>query len=465
MKATDPRDDSPVPRAVNQRTVWLSIGGCVVILLICIFLKFHREAPDSQNGIGQAAVTKHSDAPHAHLPSPPSTTKPLLNAAESVANKVSQFARSRRALAEGMGKRDKIEMPDDVKRFFDAVEAGRWEETDSLFKSFSDARSKNTALNTFWPAILEAYGVAEAAHSWPAQKLLDYGQAVLGSLRPDMVYVGGTDPGRWIPTLLNETSEGEHHIVLTQNGLADATYLDYLDFQYHDKLSTLNAEDSRHSFDDYLSDARKRAEHDAQFPDEPKQLRPGEEIKITDGRVQVSGQVAVMAINEKLLQTLLEKNPTLSFALEESFPLKSTYADAVPNGPLMELRAPDAQSAFTAERATQTIDYWNATTQRLLSDPEAAGSPDTMKSYSHDAMAQANLLAAHNYSAEAEQAYQLASQLWPANPEPVGHLADMLNQQGHAAEAQRLVADFLRNHPEAKTDMERPGWSGSWKVK
>ena len=50
--------------------------------------------------------------------------------------------------------------------------------------------------------------IAECAHDWPAQKLLDYGDATLGSLRPGMVYVGGTDPGRGIPTLLNETGDG-----------------------------------------------------------------------------------------------------------------------------------------------------------------------------------------------------------------------------------------------------------------
>ena len=44
---------------------------------------------------------------------------------------------------------------------------------------------------------------------------------VLGSLRPGMVYVGGTDNGRWIPELLNDTSQGERHVILTQNGLAD----------------------------------------------------------------------------------------------------------------------------------------------------------------------------------------------------------------------------------------------------
>src|SRR5438094_626452 len=77
------------------------------------------------------------------------------------------------------------------------------------------------------------------AHKWPAQKLLDYGQTILGSLRPGMVYVGGTDPGCFIPTFLNETSEGERHVVMTQNALADGSYLDYLNFVYKDRMNTL----------------------------------------------------------------------------------------------------------------------------------------------------------------------------------------------------------------------------------
>jgi hypothetical protein len=38
---------------------------------------------------------------------------------------------------------------------------------------------------------------------------------------PGMVYVGGDDNGRWVPELINDTSDGEHHIVITQNCLAD----------------------------------------------------------------------------------------------------------------------------------------------------------------------------------------------------------------------------------------------------
>src|SRR5258707_981540 len=86
----------------------------------------------------------------------------------------------------------------------------------------------------------------------PAQKLLDYGHALLDPLRPGMVYVGGTDSGRWVAELMNETSGGERHVVLTQNALADSSYLDYLGLQYDDRMTTLTDEDSQRAFQDYL---------------------------------------------------------------------------------------------------------------------------------------------------------------------------------------------------------------------
>lgn len=125
-------------------------------------------------------------------------------------------------------------------------------------------------LDPVWCAVLDAYGVAEQVHEWPAQALLDYGNAILDSLRPGMVYVGGTDYGRWIPTLLNETSGQEPHIVLTQNALADGRYVEYLDTLYGDRFASLTQEDSQAAFREYLADARSRLEHDEQFPDEPK---------------------------------------------------------------------------------------------------------------------------------------------------------------------------------------------------
>jgi hypothetical protein len=227
-------------------------------------------------------------------------------------------------------------------------------------------------------------------------------------------------------------------------------------------MTTLTSEDSQAAFQNYVADAQRRLEHDQQFPDEPKQVLPGEDIRMVDGKAQVSGQASVMAINERLLQTLMQKNPNLSFAIQESFPLRGTYPDALPLGPIMELRARDSQNDFTPERAAEASQYWQTAAQQLLGDSEAANSPPALRSYSHDAVAVANLLAAHSFSGAAEQTYQLASQLCPENPEAVGGLADILAGTGRESEARQLLEDFSRQHPDQKKDLERV--SASWRL-
>jgi hypothetical protein len=360
-------------------------------------------------------------------------------------------------------------VPPEVERFFDAIEAGQWDEIQACWcelanwsGQYAHSTEHREALDPFWAAVLDAYGVAEQARLWPAKELLDYGNSILDSLRPGMVYVGGTDDGRWIPELLNETGDGEPRVVLTQNALADARYLEFLDTLYGDRVATLTSEDSQHAFQQYLADAQRRFEHDQQFPDEPKQLRPGEDIKMVDGRVQACGQTSVMAINEILLQMFMQKNPDLSFALQESYSLPGTYGDALPLGPIMELRAQDGPNTFTAERAAQTLDYWRTTAQQITAGTGMAGSEPALKSYSHNAMAAANLLAAHNYISEAEQAYRLALQILPESPEAIGGLATLLAHNGRASEARRIVEDHGRQYPGQWELMQQ--MSAAWRV-
>ena len=93
----------------------------------------------------------------------------------------------------------------------------------------------------------------------------------------------------------------------------------------------------------------------------------------------------------------------------------------------MELGVQDVQNSFTRDGG-QVVNYWRDTAQQVLSDAAAAAdSPDRL-TYAKMAAAQAALLAAHQYSAEAEQAYRLAmqisrqsgSRLWPG-PTPGHH--------------------------------------------
>jgi hypothetical protein len=452
------------------RLRWLWVVNCALLLTFGLLKLRHWHEPVSKEVAAsnesaapdRPASIIHGDTPHHHVTPAAQEDKPALTAEEVVAGKVVQFGKKRRELVHAIARRSQKEIPPEVEKFFDAIESGNWETVTNQWHQlavhsgqYDFSTNHWEHLNPFWPSVLDAYGVAEQAHLWPAQQLLDYGNAILGALKPGMVYVGGTDNGRWIPELLNDTSDGEQHIIVTQNAFADGRYLDFVNDLYSDRFSTLTQDDSQRAFADYVSDAQKRLEHDHQFPDEPRQVLPGEDIQVVDGKVQVKGQVAVMAINERLLQMLMQKNPDLPFAIEESFPFRGTYANAQPLGPLMELNARNDQNPFTAERATQSADYWQNAAQEILSNADASSSEAALKSYSHDASAAANLLAAHDFNSQSEETYRLATQLWPGNPESVAGLANLLAATGRGAEAQQLRENFSKEFPDQRKALEK----------
>lgn len=462
--------DFASPSGLSAHFRWMVLIGCVLTLLLGLLRVRHLNEP-VPNAASADTTTAEASTAAAGTERPqwfPRSTgsDPALTAEEIVVGKLLQFTRSRRELARLMAKRKGVAVPDEVERFFDTLESGNWAEIEKQFDALGKRSGQYEGgkhaleLDPVWCAVLDAYGVAEQVREWPAQKLLDYGNAILDSLRPGMVYVGGTDNGRWVPELLNETSGGEPHIIVTQNAMADGRYVEYMNTLYGDRRATLTEDDSKRVFQNYVADAQKRLEHDQQFPDEPKQVRPGEDLKVVDGKVLVSGQVAVMTINEKLLQALMAKNPDLGFAVQESSPLRGTYADALPLGPLMELGARDGQNEFTSERAAQSLDYWRSKAQEILSDSEAAASKYALKSYSHDTMSAANLLAAHNFTTEAEAAYRLAVRFWPENAAPVGGLADLLARGGREDEARQLIGEFNQKYPDQRKELERFRASG-----
>jgi hypothetical protein len=79
-----------------------------------------------------------------------------------------------------------------------------------------------------------------------------------------------------------------------------------------------------------LEDARRRLEHDQNFPGEPRQLHPGEVVTIVEGKTQVRGPGAVMMINGLLAKTIFDKNPDREFYIEESIPLDWMYPICCP---------------------------------------------------------------------------------------------------------------------------------------
>src|ERR1043166_7716325 len=316
MNPLKPTDGGPGQHSPFLPLVLATLAAAIVLILLGSFLKPPpKKPPETASSAGPgvsatAPATHSSSSARGTLSRGPTAPDSAQTAQEIVAAKVIKFGKLRRAL---------------------------------LLNGKELNQPRSAELHEIWRPIQETWGAAREAHNWPPQTLLDYGNAILNSLRPGMIYAGGTDPGCFIPTMLNDTSDGERHIVLTQNALADGTYLKYLDFLYGDRMATLTDEDSQHAFQEYLQDAQKRLQHDQQNPNEPKQLKLGEDVKMSENRVQVGGQVAVMSTNEKLFQKLMAKNPDASFAMEESFPFASMYATTTTLGPVMEMGVHDEQ--------------------------------------------------------------------------------------------------------------------------
>jgi hypothetical protein len=459
----------------EHRRSWapIIVAGSLLVFLIALLLPRPKPLPESSrptkpgvSGDDFSGEARPGRRNLSRLHSGGAAALPAESAEQLVARRAAQFARSRREVLHGIAGKLNINVPADVEHYFAAAEAGDWQQLQALFNKMWAERKvqpHSPELDQLWAPVLASFNAFEQAHLWPAKEYLDYGNAILDSLKPGMVYVGGTDPGRGIPELLNETSESENHVVITQNGLADNTYMDYLRFIYGDRLNFPTQEQVQSSaFEGYVADYQKRLAHDQQFPDEPKQVLPGERVGSDDGglwktvikqgeqSIQVSGQVSCMMINERILQMILQANPDAPFGLEESFPLKSTYAEAAPLGPIMELRAPDGQNALSADTASASVAYWQDRVQQLLADPAAADSPDWLRAYSKLTDAQANLFATHGLNTQAEQAFRLSLRICPYATDAVFGYVDLLMGQNRAEDASAVAQSAAKADPNSQ---------------
>jgi hypothetical protein len=184
------------------------------------------------------------------------------------------------------------------------------------------------------------------------------GRDLMDSIPAGSIYFGGTDIGRGIPTGLSKSHvNADPFFTLTQNALADNTYLNYLRSMYGSRIYIPTAEDSQSCFNEYLQDAQRRLN--------ARQLKPGEDVRVEGGRVQVSGQVAVMAINGLLARIIFDKNPTKEFYVEESFPLEWMYPHLTPNGLILKINR-EPLPALSPEIVERDRKYWESRLSILI---------------------------------------------------------------------------------------------------
>jgi tetratricopeptide (TPR) repeat protein len=248
----------------------------------------------------------------------------------------------------------------------------------------------------------------------------------------DTILFGGTDPGRFCPTYMifcesfipddckrNPEFDRRDVYIITQNALADGTYLHYIRAHYNkseqrkfdtpffqqalrsekertndyhtnivariahqvldkpllalgEKIEADRRErgvyppkeiyiptprDSQLCFEQYLADAQVRLQQG--------RLKPGEDVKVIGGKVQVSGQVAVMAINGLLTKVIFDHNPDHEFFVEESFPLDWMYPHLTPFGIIMKINR-EPLPDLSEEILARDHEFWAKFSERLI---------------------------------------------------------------------------------------------------
>jgi hypothetical protein len=287
---------------------------------------------------------------------------------------IETFAAAKQKQSEALAAKDGESMSPEYQLCFDAAVKGDIETVTNRYEFFKRNHgqySRNTngiALphSACWQPVLEVCLVYDHLANCEPKYTKLVVDGIINSIPPGSIYFGGTDPGRGLPTAFEKSSiDGDPFFCLTQNALADSTYLDYLRAMYGQKIYTLTAEDSQLCFNQYLNDAQRRLRHDQQFPNEPKQIKPGEDVRMEGDRVQVSGQVAVMSINGLLTKLIFDRNPDHEFYIEESFPLDWMHPYLEPHGVVMKLnRQPLAD--LSEDVLAQDRDYWRAITTQAV---------------------------------------------------------------------------------------------------
>ncbi|MGD0258619.1 MAG: DUF2723 domain-containing protein [Verrucomicrobiota bacterium] len=125
------------------------------------------------------------------------------------------------------------------------------------------------------------------------------------------------------------------------------------------EIYSATPDDSQRCFQEYMADAQRRMQAN--------QLKPGEDVKIIENRVQVSGQVAVMNINGLLTKVIFDHNPKSEFFVEESFPLDWMYPHLTPFGIIMKVNRQPLPS-LTEDILQRDHEFWKQFSKRLTGD-------------------------------------------------------------------------------------------------
>lgn len=262
-----------------------------------------------------------------------------------------------------------------------------------------------------------------------------FGHDMLKDLPPGSVLVGGSDPGRFIPTymIFGESPQDARHkrdpdfdrrdlFIITQNALGEPRYMQYLRDQYTDARPPVNG-----AFERWLG-------RESIYPRErlilPTAQEMAEAVKAaampdpSTGR-PLEGSPAILTFSA-VLRWIWERNKDWhDFFIEESFPMVWTYDYAVPSG-LCYRMSPVKLTSLPPEAVRRDMEFWAAYKTRLLGDPHFSNDLDARRTFSRLRNTMGNIYRHRGMNLEAERAFREAIELYPADGAATSSLMGLL---------------------------------------
>lgn len=284
------------------------------------------------------------------------------------------------------------------------------------------------------------------------------------------LFFGGTDPGRFVPTYMIYCPQVRPDVYLiTQNALADNTFMDTTRDLYGDQLWIPSPADSARAFQEFYVTYGQAAG-----------------VSASGGRIQVQGVQQVMQINGILCRQIFDHNQYITefktdestrqsgnavvpfdpvgpdgklrkrdFYVEESYAIQWMYPYLTPHGLIMKLN--NEPTEITPEMIKNDHEFWEWYVARLIGDQKFIRDIVARKTFSKLRSSIAGLYAARGNLSEAEYAFKQSVELYPLSPEANFRLADLYMRSYRLEEARQVIAAFVAQdeHNESAKGMLR----------
>jgi thioredoxin-like negative regulator of GroEL len=125
------------------------------------------------------------------------------------------------------------------------------------------------------------------------------------------------------------------------------------------EIYTPTPEDGNRCMQEYMRDAAQRIQNH--------RLKPGENVSYdpASGRMALSGQIAVMAINGLITKVIFDRNPKSEFYVEESLAIDWMYPYLSPFGIIMKINREPVRE-LTEDMVNRDHEFWSKYSQRLI---------------------------------------------------------------------------------------------------